>query len=133
VPGVNSAENAPSGFAEYAGVEWLGVEPDEAKARVAVAEHHKQPYGLVHGGVYATLAESIASAATALLTDEGMAAIGMSNNTTFLRPITDGHINAVARRLHGGRSTWIWDVEMSDDQGRICAVSRMTIAVRPRR
>ncbi len=54
----------------------------------------------------------------------------MSNNTTFIRPITEGHINAVARLRHGGRSTMIWDVEMSDDEGRLCALSRMTVAVR---
>jgi 1,4-dihydroxy-2-naphthoyl-CoA hydrolase len=130
---VSDPKAAPEGFAGFVGVEWLDLREDEARARVAVAEHHKQPYGLVHGGVYATLAESVASVATALLAGEEMAALGMSNDTTFLRPITDGHITAVARRRHGGRTTWIWDVEMSDDEGRVCALSRMTIAVRPRR
>jgi 1,4-dihydroxy-2-naphthoyl-CoA hydrolase len=133
VPGVTSSEAAPEGFAGFAGVEWLGIDEDEARARIAVSEHHKQPYGLVHGGVYTTLAESVSSAATATLAGGEMAALGMSNDTTFLRPITDGHINAVARRRHGGRTTWIWDVEMTDDEGRLCALSRMTIAVRPRR
>jgi 1,4-dihydroxy-2-naphthoyl-CoA hydrolase len=130
---VSAPQPAPEGFAGFVGVEWLGLGEEEASARVAVSERHKQPYGLVHGGVYATLAESIASAATAALAGEGMAAIGMSNDTTFLRPVTDGHITAIARRRHGGRTTWIWDVEMSDDEGRVCALSRMTIAVRPRR
>jgi 1,4-dihydroxy-2-naphthoyl-CoA hydrolase len=130
---VSAAEQAPQGFAGFAGVEWLDAGEEEARARVAVAEHHKQPYGLVHGGVFTTLAESVASYATSLLAGEEMAALGMSNDTTFLRPITDGHVNAVARRRQGGRTTWIWDVEMSDDQGRLCALSRMTIAVRPRR
>jgi 1,4-dihydroxy-2-naphthoyl-CoA hydrolase len=130
---VSAPQPAPEGFAGFAGVEWLGINEDEATARIAVEEHHKQPFGLVHGGVYTTLAESIASAATHSLTGEEMAAIGMSNDTTFLRPISEGHINALARRRHGGRTTWIWDVEMSDDEGRLCALSRMTIAVRPRR
>jgi uncharacterized protein (TIGR00369 family) len=62
-----------------------------------------------------------------------MAAMGQSNSATFLRPITEGHVNAVARARHRGRATWIWDVEMSDDQGRICALVRMTVAVRPSR
>jgi 1,4-dihydroxy-2-naphthoyl-CoA hydrolase len=125
-----SQENpAPAGFAGFAGVEWLETGPEEAKGRLEVAEHHKQPYGFVHGGVYATLAESVASRATAAL-GEGKAALGMSNNTTFIRPITAGHINAVARLRHGGRSTMIWDVEMNDDEGRLCALSRMTVALR---
>ncbi len=59
-------------------------------------------------------------------------AVGMSNNTSFLRPITEGTIHARATRIHGGRTTWIWDVEFRDDDDRLCAVTRMTIAVRPR-
>jgi uncharacterized protein (TIGR00369 family) len=125
-------EGGSAGFAGFAGVEWLGADGEEARARIEVAEEHKQPYGFVHGGVYATLAESVASRASVELNEEGHAALGMSNNTTFVRPITEGHINAVARRRHGGRTTWIWDVEMSDDDGRLCALCRMTIAVRPR-
>jgi len=126
---VTQESPAPQGFAGFAGVEWLASGPEEATARLAVEEHHKQPYGFVHGGVYATLAESVASRATAEL-GEGKAALGMSNNTTFIRPITEGHINAVARLRHGGRSTMIWDVEMSDDEDRLCALSRMTVALR---
>jgi uncharacterized protein (TIGR00369 family) len=129
---VNASEQ-PQGFAGFVGVEWLSFDEEEASARVTVSEHHKQPYGLVHGGVYTTLAESISSAATALLAGEEMTALGMTNDTTFLRPVTDGHITAIARRRHGGRTTWIWDVEMSDDDGRLCALSRMTVAIRPRR
>jgi 1,4-dihydroxy-2-naphthoyl-CoA hydrolase len=129
---VSEPDKAPSGFAEFAGVEWLDVNEDEARARIAVAAHHKQIYGFVHGGVFAVLAESVASYATVQLAGEGTAALGMSNNTTFLRPISEGNINAVARRRHSGSTTWIWDVEMSDDEGRLCALSRMTIAVRSR-
>jgi uncharacterized protein (TIGR00369 family) len=54
----------------------------------------------------------------------------MSNATSFLRPVSDGTIHATARRLHGGRSTWVWDVEFTDDAGRRCAVTRMTLAIR---
>jgi 1,4-dihydroxy-2-naphthoyl-CoA hydrolase len=127
-------ETIPSGFAEEIGTEWIDLDPDNARARIAVQARHLQAYGIVHGGVYATLAESICSAATHFaVRDDGLAAIGQSNDTTFLRPIGDGHITASARARHRGRTTWIWDVEMSDDEGRICALSRMTIAVRPRR
>ena len=57
--------------------------------------------------------------------------MGMSNETKFLRPVSEGHIEAVARARHRGRTTWIWDVELSDAEGRLCALCRMTIAVRP--
>ncbi len=88
--------------------------------------------GLVHGGLYASLAESMSSLATAVaVMREGKVAMGMSNSTSFLRPITQGTVHAHAKRLHGGRTTWIWDVTFSDDEGRTCAVTRMTIAVRP--
>ena len=58
--------------------------------------------------------------------------VGQSNHTSFLRPMSEGTIHAVARRRHRGRTTWIWDVEMTDDEGRLCALSRVTIAVRER-
>jgi uncharacterized protein (TIGR00369 family) len=127
-------EDVPAGFAEEIGVEWIDVDPDNARARIAVEPRHLQPFGIVHGGVYATLAESICSAATfGAVRDDGMVAMGQSNDTTFLRSIGEGHITAAATTRHRGRTTWIWDVEMSDDDGRVCALSRMTIAVRPRR
>lgn len=128
------AASPRSNFDELIGTEWLGLDSDEARARVAVRDEHKQPMGLVHGGVFATLAESICSAATyGAVADDGMVAMGQSNSTTFLRPITDGHVNALARSRHKGRTTWVWDVELSDDEGRLCALVRINIAVRPRR
>ena len=91
-----------------------------------------QPMGIVHGGVYATLAEGMASEATfRAVYPEGNIAVGMSNQTSFLRPITGGTIHAEGRRRHKGRTTWLWEVDFSDDQGRLCALTRVTIAVRP--
>jgi 1,4-dihydroxy-2-naphthoyl-CoA hydrolase len=127
-------ETTPSGFAEEIGVEWLDLDPDEARARIAVEPRHLQPYGIVHGGVLASLAESVTSAATYVAVQEdGMVAMGQANDTTFLRPITGGYVNARATPRHRGRTTWVWDVEITDDEGRPCALSRMTIAVRPAR
>jgi 1,4-dihydroxy-2-naphthoyl-CoA hydrolase len=127
-------ETTPSGFAEEIGVEWIDVDPDNARARITVEQKHLQPFGIVHGGVYASLAESICSAATyGVVREDDMVAMGQSNNTTFLRPVLAGHINAAAQPRHRGRTTWVWDVELSDDEGRVCALVRMTIAVRPRR
>jgi uncharacterized protein (TIGR00369 family) len=101
------------------------------RATVEVRDELKQQLGLVHGGVYASIAESIASLATAWgVMEEGKMATGLANQTSFLRPITEGTINAVAHRRHRGRTTWVWDVEITDDAGRLCALTRMTVAVR---
>ena len=104
---------------------------NELRGRVDVRDAVKQPGGLVHGGVYAAMAESLASMGTYVaVRAEGKIASGMSNQTSFLRPITEGHVNAVARPRHRGRTTWVWEVEFFDDDDRLCALSRMTIAVR---
>jgi 1,4-dihydroxy-2-naphthoyl-CoA hydrolase len=127
-------EDVPSGFAEEIGVDWIDLDPDNARARIKVEPRHLQPNGVVHGGVYASLAESVSSASTyGAVRDQGMVAFGQANNATFLRPITGGHVNASARARQRGRTIWIWDVELSDDDGNTCALVRMTIAVRPRR
>ncbi len=112
------------------GLEVSSLSAEEATATVSVRDEVKQPMGLVHGGLFASIAESLASMATALAVHgEGKQAMGLSNSTSFLRPITEGTVHATARRLHRGRSTWVWDVEITDDAGRRCAMTRMTIAV----
>lgn len=114
------------------GLEVLEQSDELVRAQVAVRDEIKQPMGLVHGGVYASIAESITSMATAVAVfADGMSAQGLSNQTNFLRPITEGTVHAIARRRHRGRTTWVWEVEFTDDQERLCALVRMTIAVRP--
>ncbi len=123
---------AMQGFDRLYGLELLACSDTEVRARVAVREELKQPAGLVHGGVYASMAESMTSLATALAVyEQGHTAMGLSNSTSFLRPITEGVVHACATRVHRGRTTWVWDVRFSDDADRTCAVTRMTIAVRP--
>ena len=113
------------------GLEIHAFDEETVTASVPVRDEVKQPMGLVHGGLFASIAESLASMATALaVAPDGKRAMGLSNATSFLRPITEGTVHATARRLHRGRTTWIWDVEITDDEGRRCAVTRMTIAVR---
>jgi uncharacterized protein (TIGR00369 family) len=101
------------------------------RGEVVVRRELMQPWGLVHGGVYASMSESLASWATALVeVPKGRIVMGMSNNTSFLRPIGEGTIHALATRRHRGRTTWVWDVDITDDDGRLCATSRVTVAVR---
>jgi 1,4-dihydroxy-2-naphthoyl-CoA hydrolase len=126
--------SAPQTLTSVLGFETVEVGRERALARVEVADRHRQPYGIVHGGVYAALAESIASEATAVAVyEDGKIAMGMSNFVTFMRPISSGTLHAEAICKHAGSTTWIWDVEMTNDDGRLCASSRVTVAVRPRR
>ncbi len=118
---------------ETLGFELVSVDEHEAVGRFAAVDAVKQHLGLVHGGVYAALAESLASHAThQAVRRRGLAAFGLSNLTSFLRPVQTGTVSAEAVRIHGGRTTWVWDVELTDDDGRLCAISRVTIAVRAR-
>ncbi|HEU6443449.1 MAG TPA: PaaI family thioesterase [Gaiellaceae bacterium] len=121
----------PSPFDTHYGLELLDATDEVVTGRVLVGEHLLQPVGLVHGGVHAAIAEALASIGTNVgVIPDGKIGLGQSNNSSFLRPIREGTIHAVARRRHRGRTTWIWDVELSDDGGRLCAMSRVTIAVR---
>ena len=120
-----------TGFDALYGLEILSLGEEEATAQVQVTPDVLQPGGLVHGGVYASIAESLTSFATwKAVAPDGRSAQGLSNQTSFLRPILDGTIHAVARRRHRGRTTWVWEVEITDDLQRLCALVRMTIAVR---
>jgi len=120
-------------LAELIGIEHLDSEEATARARIAVSDRILQPYGLVHGGVYPMLAEDICSKATLeTVRAEGKLAIGQSNNATFLRPISDGYVNASAHARHRGRTSWVWQVEITDDEGRLCALVQVVVAVRDR-
>ena len=122
---------APSAFAELYGLEVVSASAEEARGRVAVREGVRQPAGLVHGGVYASLAESLATLATGeTVRDQGRIAVGHSSQTSFLRPITVGTVHATGRPRHRGRSTWVWEFDVTDDDGRLCALVRMTVTVR---
>jgi 1,4-dihydroxy-2-naphthoyl-CoA hydrolase len=119
------------GFDRLYGLDITHISADEAHANVQVRDDLLQPAGLVHGGVFASMAESLASAATWYgVAREGRVAQGLANQTSFLRPILSGTIRAVARCRHRGRTTWVWEVDILDDADRVCALVRMTIAVR---
>jgi 1,4-dihydroxy-2-naphthoyl-CoA hydrolase len=126
-------EAPPSPFDGLLGTEWLDDDPDHARARVAVRDELRQPVGLVHGGVISTLVESVCSRATALATyGDGNIAMGQSIDVNFLRPTTEGFIEVEAFARHRGRTTWVWDAEVRNSAGDLCALARMTVAVRPR-
>jgi len=128
---VAARESKPH-FAGLVGIEWLDDDPEHASARLEVRDDLLQPFGIVHGGVLSTLVESLCSRSTAMaVLGDGMAAMGQSINVSFMRPISAGAIEVDARARHRGRTTWVWEAEIRDSEGRSCALSQMTIAVRP--
>ena len=129
----DDAQVKPQNFDELIGTEWLSDDPDDARVRLPIRDELRQPFGLMHGGVMSTLVESVCSKATAgAVWDDGMAAMGQSIDVSFIRPVTSGSVEVRAKARHRGRTTWIWECEVLNDEGKLCALSRMTIAVRPR-
>jgi 1,4-dihydroxy-2-naphthoyl-CoA hydrolase len=123
----------PGTLDDVLGFEVLEMSRDGCRGRFAVERRVQQPMGLVHGGAYAAIAESMVSITTHhAVEDDGGLAVGQSNHTIFLRPVTSGHVHAEGRPLHRGRTSWVWDVEFTDDDGRLCATTRVILAVRPR-
>ena len=116
------------------GVEVLEVTDDVVRGRMPVEDRIRQPYGIVHGGAITAIAESLSSMGTAQgVLAEGKIAMGQEINASFMRPISSGHVNALARVRRRGRTVWNWDIEITDDEGRLCALLRTTIAVRDAR
>ena len=122
----------PGTLDDVLGFEILEASPERCRARFASEKRVQQPMGLVHGGAFAALAEGMVSLTTqAAVENDSSYVVGQSNHTSFLRPISSGQVNAEGTPLHRGRTSWVWDVRFTDDQDRLCAASRVTIAVRP--
>jgi uncharacterized protein (TIGR00369 family) len=116
---------------ERLGIEWLEIGTRRIVARMPV-DGNTQPYGLLHGGATATLCESVASFGTAVVAGMDKAVVGLELNVNHLRAARDGHVTATGVPLHVGRTTAVWDMRVHDDEGRLVAVSRLTLAVRDR-
>jgi 1,4-dihydroxy-2-naphthoyl-CoA hydrolase len=130
--GLTSSTDAP-GFDALYGLELDEVGDELARGRVPARDELRQPSGLVHGGVYAAIADALAVRGTAAgVASQGKLAVGLATHTTVLHPIGDGAIRATALRRHRGRTTWVWEVEIVDDTGQVCVVARVTVAVRDR-
>lgn len=115
------------------GIEFLEIGEESARARMPVSERCLQPFGFVHGGALIALAETVASAATAShVVKEGRLAFGQEISASLLRSVREGEIYAWARRRRAGRSTWVWEVDLTDAEGTLVAVVRCTVAVRER-
>ena len=119
---------------EHLGIEFLEVGDDYIKARVPVDHRTRQPYGILHGGVSVVLAETLGSCGAMYASDESQRAFGLDINANHIKAAPGGTwVTGVARPVHVGRSTHVWAIEMSNDQGELTCVSRITMAMLPAR
>jgi 1,4-dihydroxy-2-naphthoyl-CoA hydrolase len=122
----------PGTLDDALGFELLEASSEHVRGRFEAAKRVQQPFGLVHAGAYMALAESLASVATfGAVAADGNIAVGQANDNNFFRPVTEGSVHAEGNPIHRGRTSWVWDIRFTDDQDRLCATSRVTIAVRP--
>lgn len=120
-------------FEGFLDLEWLALDEGHAHVRFAVRENLKQPLGILHGGIYAAVAETVASVATVrAVWADGFTGSGLCNSASFLRPVASGVVDVLARRRHHDEREWVWNHEFRDSQERLCALVDVTIAVRER-
>lgn len=114
------------GFNESLGLRFTVVKYDEVVAELDVTPAHHQPYGLVHGGVYCAMIETLASAGAAVnAMASGQTTVGLENSTSFLRAVRDGTLTARATPLTRGRRTHVWEVIITDSEQRVAAKGRV--------
>ncbi|NVO04723.1 MAG: hotdog fold thioesterase [Rhodoferax sp.] len=113
----------------HLGIEFVEVGDDFLVARVPVNRQTCQPYGLLHGGVSVTLAETLGSCGAAFSCTPGQQVVGLDINANHLRGVKDGWVTGTARPVHRGRTTQVWQIDMRDDAGKLTCVSRITMAV----
>jgi 1,4-dihydroxy-2-naphthoyl-CoA hydrolase len=120
--------SARFGLAAHLGIEFVEVTPTFLRARMPVDERTKQPYGLLHGGASAALAETLGSVASHLVAPERMV-VGLELNANHIRAVREGFVYGTVTALHVGSSTHVWDIKIRDEAGRLVCVSRLTVAV----
>jgi 1,4-dihydroxy-2-naphthoyl-CoA hydrolase len=124
----------PNTMGEHIGIEWSEVGDDFIKATMPVDNRTRQPYGLLHGGASCTLAETVGSVASAMVVDHTrFACVGLEINANHIRSVREGLVTGIAKPLHLGANTHVWDVRIYDEMEKMICVSRLTVAIIPRK
>lgn len=120
-------------LAECLGMQFSEIGPDYLKLTMPVNDRTRQPYGLLHGGASAALAETAGSVASAMVVDlEKFNCVGLEINANHIRGVRDGMVTATCMPLHLGKQTHVWDIKIHDEQQRLVCVSRLTVSILPR-
>ena len=119
---------------EYLGIEWVELGKDFLKAKMPVDHRTRQPYGLLHGGASCVLAESIGSMASSMVVDHSkFVCVGLEINANHVRSARQGFVTGIATPLHLGANTHVWDIKIYDELEKLVCVSRLTVAIIPRK
>ena len=111
------------------GIVFSEIGPDYLRATMPVDARTRQPLGILHGGISVLLAETLGSCGAACASPPGHRALGLDINANHLRSVTEGWVTGIARPVHTGRTTHVWQIELTDDKGRLTCVSRITMAI----
>jgi 1,4-dihydroxy-2-naphthoyl-CoA hydrolase len=121
-------------MADFLGLEWVEIGDDFLKMSMPVNDTTRQPYGFLHGGASCALAETVGSVASSLVIDTTkFYCVGLEINANHLRSVREGIVTAIAKPLHLGRSTHVWDIKIYDDKKKLFCVSRLTVAIVPKK
>jgi len=114
---------------EHLGIEYLEIGDDHLKARMPVDHRTKQPVGLLHGGASVALAETLGSMAAALcVNQEKKDIVGLEINANHIRPVNHGWVTGVAKPIHIGNTTQLWEIKIFNELDKLVCVSRLTVA-----
>ncbi|MDF2697505.1 MAG: hypothetical protein K0S65_5888 [Labilithrix sp.] len=117
-------------WAAELGLTVVSATRDEVTATVPVRPNHRQPHGIVHGGVYAGIIETVASIGAAVdAMAKGKNVVGLENTTSFVRAVREGTLHATGRPITRGRRTQLWEVTIRNDEGAIAATGRVRLLV----
>lgn len=117
-------------MAEVLDITFTEIGDNYLKASMPVDNRTRQPYGLLHGGASAALAETIGSVASSLCIDtEKQICVGIEINCNHIRGKKDGLVTATAEALHIGSTTHVWDIKIRDEREKLVCVSRLTVAI----
>jgi 1,4-dihydroxy-2-naphthoyl-CoA hydrolase len=115
---------------EHIGIEWLAPGDDYLQARMPVDHRTQQPYGLLHGGASVALAETLGSVAAAMVVDHSkFYCVGLEINANHVRSVKQGFVTGIAKPIHIGKTTQVWDIRIYDEREKLVCVSRLTVAV----
>ncbi len=118
------------GFNRSMGLRFVKAVQDEYIAELDIEDKHRQPYGIVHGGVYCGMIETLCSTGAAMsVYSEGKSAVGLDNSTSFLRAVRSGVLRGTARPVFMGRRSHVWEAEIKDDRGRVAATGRVRLMI----
>jgi 1,4-dihydroxy-2-naphthoyl-CoA hydrolase len=121
-------------MAALLGMEFTEIGPDYLRMIMPVDNRTKQPYGLLHGGASAALAETVGSVASSLIIDQKkQICVGLDINANHIKGVTEGYVHAIARPLHVGTTTHVWDIRICDDDNKLVCISRLTVAIRDKK